>query len=78
MRNFKKRFNQIKLDYVFHLVAQTIVSKSYTHLLRILHSNLNGKLNLLKILRTYKKKCNSIIITSEKCYEKYKTASKNI
>ena len=69
IKNFKKKFNQIKPDYVFHLAAQTIVGKSYTHPLRTWHSNLNGTLNLLEILRTYKKKCNSIIITSDKCYE---------
>lgn len=69
IKNFKKKFNQIKPDYVFHLAAQTIVGKSYTHPLRTWHSNLNGTLNLLEILRTYKKKCISIIITSDKCYE---------
>jgi CDP-glucose 4,6-dehydratase len=66
---FKKKFNQIKPDYVFHLAAQTIVGKSYTHPLRTWHSNLNGTLNLLEILRNYKRKCNVIIITSDKCYE---------
>ena len=65
---FKKVINQIKPDYIFHLAAQSLVYKSYEFPLKTWNSNLIGTLNLLEILKYYKKSKN-IIITSDKCYK---------
>ena len=65
---FKKVIYQIKPDYIFHLAAQSLVYKSYEFPLKTWNSNLIGTLNLLEILKYYKKNKN-IIITSDKCYK---------
>jgi len=69
LNKLKKTFNEIKPDYVFHMAAQTIVKKSYTHPIETWNSNLNSTLNILEVLRTYKNKCNAVLITSVKCYQ---------
>ena len=60
--------NLIKPDFVFHLAAQAIVSKSYTHPIDTWNSNLISFLNILESLRNFKKKVNVVMITSDKCY----------
>lgn len=60
-------------DFIFHLAAQSLVKKSYTHTLHTWHSNLIGTINLLEILREYKKKINVILITSDKVYKNIET-----
>ena len=67
-KSFKKTLNHIKPDYIFHLAAQSIVSKSYQNPIDTIYSNSIGTLNLLEILKNYKKKCTIVIITSDKCY----------
>ena len=52
----KKTVNLIKPDFVFHLAAQAIVSKSYTHPIDTWNSNLISFLNILESLRNFKKK----------------------
>ncbi len=68
LKKLKKTINQIKPDYIFHLAAQSLVYNSYKNPLTTWNSNLVGTLNLLEILRYYKKSKN-IIITSDKCYK---------
>ncbi len=67
-KSFKKTLNHIKPDYIFHLAAQSIVSKSYQNPIDTIYSNSIGTLNLLEILKNYKKECTTVIITSDKCY----------
>ena len=55
-------------DYIFHLAAQPIVSKSYKNPLLTWKTNVIGTGNLLESLRFLKKKCAIIIVTSDKCY----------
>ena len=55
-------------DFIFHLAAQSLVSKSYQIPLTTWNTNLFGTLNLLECLRQLNKKCNVVIITSDKCY----------
>ena len=64
----KKTIFKIKPDYIFHLAAQSIISKSYTEPVETWNSNLIGFLNILESLRTYKKRCKVVMITSDKCY----------
>lgn len=56
-------------DFVFHLAAQPIVSKSYQDPIGTISTNTLGSITLLKSLEKLKKKCVVIMITSDKCYE---------
>ena len=64
----KKTLKIIKPDFIFHLAAQAIVSKSYTNPLDTWNSNLFSFLNILDSLRSFKKKVYVVMITSDKCY----------
>jgi len=61
--------NDVKPDFVFHLAAQAIVTKSYSDPIETLSTNIMGTANILEALRLYKNKCIEIIITSDKCYD---------
>ena len=69
LNDFEKIINEIKPDLIFHLAAQSLVRKSYTDPVTTFKTNLFGTVNLLESLRKYRKECNVIIITSDKCYE---------
>lgn len=69
-KKFKNVVNIIKPDYIFHLAAQSLVYNSYEMPLKTWNSNLIGTLNLLEILKNFKKSKN-IIITSDKCYKNF-------
>ena len=60
---------EFKPDYVFHLAAQSIVSKSYDSPVNTWTTNSIGTINLLESLRYIKNKCSVIIITSDKSYK---------
>jgi CDP-glucose 4,6-dehydratase len=62
-----------KPDFIFHLAAQPIVSKSYFDPHSTIMSNVIGTTNLLESLRFLEKDCIAIIITSDKCYENIET-----
>ena len=70
LSKLKKTINQIKPDYIFHLAAQSLVYKSYKKPIETWNSNLLGTINILEILKDYKKSKN-IIITSDKCYKNF-------
>lgn len=55
-------------DFVFHLAAQALVSKSFIDPLGTITTNTYGVLNLLETLRTSKLDSSCIIVTSDKCY----------
>tara|TARA_B100000886_G_scaffold335267_1_gene292076 strand:+ start:4416 stop:5516 length:1101 start_codon:yes stop_codon:yes gene_type:complete len=56
-------------DFIFHLAAQPIVKKSYESPYETWSTNLMGSLNILDSVRDFKKRCNVIMITSDKCYD---------
>ncbi len=56
-------------DFIFHLAAQAIVSESYTKPYETINTNVLGTASILESLKSYKKKCTVIIITSDKCYD---------
>lgn len=58
-----------KPDFIFHLAAQAIVSKSYSEPLETIASNVMGTTNLLESLRISNHQCTAIIITSDKAYD---------
>lgn len=65
----KNLISSIKPDYIFHLAAQSLVRNSYTDPLKTWTTNLIGTINILNSLRYLDKKCISIFITSDKCYD---------
>jgi len=71
IRNRKKIEDKIlsfKPDFIFHLAAQALVGLSYKNSPLTWETNVMGTLNILESLKKLKKKCNVIIITSDKCY----------
>lgn len=58
-----------KLDFVFHLAAQAIVSTSYQEPLDTISTNVMGTANVLEALRHLDHPCTAVLITSDKCYE---------
>ena len=65
----KKVVNICKPDFIFHLAAQAIVSKSYSDPVDTVTTNVIGTMNILESLRFYDNSCTVIMITSDKCYE---------
>jgi len=56
-------------DFVFHLAAQAIVSKSYSDPVETISTNVVGTMNVLEALRTLERRCVAVLITSDKCYD---------
>ncbi len=56
-------------DFVFHMAAQPIVSKSYSNPIETITSNVLGTVNVLEALRSVDWPCVAVIITSDKCYD---------
>ncbi len=56
-------------DYLFHLAAQAIVSRSYADPVDTISTNVVGTANVLEALRPLTKRCVAVMITSDKCYE---------
>ena len=57
-----------KPDFVFHMAAQAIVSKSYSDPVETVSTNAIGTMNVLEALRFTKHPCTAVFITSDKCY----------
>lgn len=66
--NFRKVFEQVQPDVVFHLAAQPLVIKSYQEPLHTYEVNLMGTLNVLEEIKRCKKKTVGLIITTDKVY----------
>ncbi len=62
-------FTIVRPDFLFHLAAQPIVSRSYENPLETLSSNIMGTANVLECLRKSAKPCTAVLITSDKCYD---------
>jgi len=59
----------IKPDFIFHLAAQSIVSKSYSSPLETIKTNSLGTATILDVLVELEFAGVAVIITSDKCYE---------
>jgi CDP-glucose 4,6-dehydratase len=67
---FAKIFSQIEPDFVFHLAAQAIVKTAYEQPILTWNSNVMASISILEAARHFnQKKCNFVMITSDKCYE---------
>ena len=69
VNKLKVIFKKHKPDFVFHLAAQSLVKRSYIDPINTFQSNSIGTMNVLESLRHVRKKCVSIIITSDKIYK---------
>ena len=58
-----------KPDFVFHLAAQSLVSRSYQSPLETINTNVIGTSVVIDCLRRLGRKCSLILITSDKCYD---------
>jgi CDP-glucose 4,6-dehydratase len=56
-------------DFVFHLAAQPLVSRSYRQPLETLAVNFMGTAHVLDALRPLAHPCVAVMITSDKCYD---------
>ncbi len=65
----KSLLTKTKPDFIFHLAAQAIVSKSYSDPIDTITTNVIGTTNVLESLQYLKNKCSVVIITSDKCYD---------
>jgi CDP-glucose 4,6-dehydratase len=65
----KTEIRKFEPDYIFHLAAQPLVRESYKNPLYTLNTNIIGTANLLQSLQGMGKKCNIVIITTDKVYD---------
>lgn len=61
--------NNYKPDFIFHLAAQPIVSKSYEDPYKNFVTNVLGTISILQSLKNYNKKLIAIFVTSDKVYK---------
>lgn len=72
IRDARKLWNvldQYRPEFVFHLAAQPLVSRSYEDPAETYEINLKGTLNLLEGIKKSTHVRAAVIITSDKCYE---------
>lgn len=78
IRNFdkiRKIIKKVNPDFIFHLAAQALVKESYKNPKYTFEANTFGTLNILDSLRHIRKKCNVVLITSDKVYKNYEINS---
>ncbi|HRO85727.1 MAG TPA: CDP-glucose 4,6-dehydratase [Niabella sp.] len=56
-------------DYIFHLAAQSLVRRSYKIPAETFEVNVTGTANLLECISLLRKKCTTVVITTDKVYE---------
>jgi CDP-glucose 4,6-dehydratase len=66
---YSEFLQRVNPDFIFHLAAQSIVSKSFLEPMITIETNTFGILNLLEFLRVNPKNIPTVIITSDKCYK---------
>ena len=65
----KEIIQEVNPDFIFHLAAQSIVSRSYEEPLETISTNVIGTSVVLEALRNFENECVAVIITSDKCYD---------
>ncbi|MBV8254358.1 MAG: CDP-glucose 4,6-dehydratase [Chitinophaga sp.] len=71
VEELKKVVNEAKPDFIFHLAAQPLVRLSYEIPTETFAVNAIGTANLLDAVRALDKKCNLVLITTDKVYHNY-------
>jgi len=65
----KKKIQDARPDFIFHLAAQSLVRVSYREPLLTFATNTLGTANLLEAVRESNFPCTVVVITTDKCYE---------
>lgn len=65
----KKEIKEFKPNFIFHLAAEAIVSRSYLNPLKTWRTNTLGTINILQILSSLKFNVIAVFITSDKVYK---------
>ena len=60
---------QAQPDFVFHLAAQPLVRLAYEEPVATYSTNIMGTVHVLDALRSLKKPCSVVFVTTDKCYE---------
>ena len=71
LNKLKKTVQKFQPDFIFHLAAQPLVNISYRNPLITWETNLIGTINILESIKSLKKRCVCVIVTSDKCYRNY-------
>ena len=66
---FSSKFDLGQFDYIFHLAAQALVSKSYEEPVLTFRSNAMGSANVMEAVRISKFRGTLVLITSDKSYK---------
>lgn len=61
--------SEVRPDHLFHLAAQSVVSRSYDDPIDTISTNVMGTVNVLEALRASNHTCTGVIVTSDKCYD---------
>ncbi len=69
LMSLRRLIRRIRPDVVFHLAAQSIVSKGYQDPVRTWSTNCLGSVNLLWALKCEESSASVVMVTSDKCYE---------
>ena len=68
-KTLKQKLQTTKPHIVFHLAAQSLVTKSYEDPIKTFTTNIIGTLNLLEVVRKIKSVKSVVIITTDKVYK---------
>jgi CDP-glucose 4,6-dehydratase len=74
--NYEKLYKSVSdfsPDIIFHLAAQPLVKYSYSNPIETFQVNIQGTINILEVVRTIKKPCILILITTDKVYDNKET-----
>lgn len=69
LQHLKTSLTNSDAEIVFHLAAQPIVGLSYIAPVDTYSTNVLGTVNLLEAVRTIRRPCTVVCITTDKCYE---------
>lgn len=64
-----KCIQDVKPDFIFHLAAQAIVSRSYKEPFETITTNAIGTASILEAIKKIKWECTCVLITSDKVYD---------
>jgi CDP-glucose 4,6-dehydratase len=65
----KRSIEACQPDFVFHLAAQPLVRWSYAEPVNTYATNVMGTMHVLEALRSLRKPCTAVFVTTDKCYE---------
>lgn len=68
-QRLEKEILDFQPDFIFHLAAQPLVRESYQNPIETYETNVMGTAHVLETVRKLGKKCQVIIITTDKVYE---------